>query len=82
MKKGTRLHPIGWGIMVSVLVCLLTVGITVDTVCGRDYAPAMLLLDIFVSMEAIDTCGQASRASTHTVWGRTWPAIPHFKGRE
>lgn len=35
MKKGTRLHPIGWGIIVSVLVCLLTVGITVDTATAK-----------------------------------------------
>ena len=35
MKKGTRLHPIGWGIMVSVLVCLLTVGIAVDTATAK-----------------------------------------------
>lgn len=31
MKRRTRFHTIGWGVMVSVLICLLTVGITVGT---------------------------------------------------
>jgi len=31
MKRQIRIHPVGWGIILSVLVCLLTVGVAVGT---------------------------------------------------